>query len=105
MTLDEIDDKIAEGIGRDAYERRVNGFMPSMDWNDAMHAAERCREFVKHFVIFPRAWNGTGSIQWVVSRINQANELGDDFVSSDSGPMAVCLAILKLKDSTDETLT
>lgn len=86
-----------DSIDLDTPKECVRKF--STDWNAAMYAAEKCLEFVRDYVVFPRGWNkdGSGSVYWVVSKVNSQNELGDDFVSDPSGALAISWAILKLK--------
>lgn len=89
--LSEIDDKVSEAIGRDPYEARLNGFMPSTDWNDAMFAAEKAGLWDWNVAL--RCADGT----WVVDSIDQWGSLYCDEAKSESGPLCICQAILKLK--------
>lgn len=70
-------------------------FAPSEDWNDAMFAAERFGLFNRAGVSLSRGdWYGEIDIERVVWRITQYEST---LIShADSGPLAICSAILKL---------
>lgn len=73
-------------------------FRPSMHWADAMEAAGRCDEFVRNMVVYPVRDRSTSSaaIYWCVTPVCSDNGLGEPLVTHQSGPMAICLAILEL---------
>lgn len=108
----ELDKAVAEacGIEHTAYDFRHDAsgivwvptipednktarpFRPSSDWNDAMFAAEKCGLFKN----------------WLMGQAHPAITIGSTWyfqdyserpmgVESKSGPVAICLAILKLK--------
>ena len=91
-------------------------FHPSTDWDDAMLAAEKCGLFgdmegqcqlsTTERIANPRRWTVS---QWTVYEQESYEGAGDekvgcpDIVEHESGPVAVSLAILKLKGKANGT--
>lgn len=102
MTNEELDWKVAEALGLEPVS-----FRPSTDWNDAMFAAEKAGLLKRGIAIFHHGPEYSIVDQrnmeifqvWILDK-NTGNPDLDHTVSSESGPKAICLAILALKETT-----
>ena len=86
----DIDRQVAKAIGLQpsVCGRRPNGvkkFSPSTDWNDALFAAEKAFYGKINYAI---CCNPSGD-WWAI--------VGDKEICGETGPIAICEAILKLK--------
>jgi len=87
--LDAIGEPRHSGCDESGAFRLVRRRLPSTDWNDAMYAAERINLFGIHTVL------GVGDFgDWTV--LSWEGTTMTEISSADTGPLAICRAILKL---------
>lgn len=103
--LDEIDRKVQEVVEVTHGPIAVSYFKPSTDWNAAMFAAEKAGIWKKRYWdnLSDRAIETLVGVaapsehdSWRCTFVD-ASKGGVDSVSAETGPLAICNAILQLK--------